>query len=235
MTKKNFYKPLYKNFIKLRKNIQNRPKFIFFKKQKWKKLIQYELNLKKKIRVYDHIIYFKPKFGFNFKNKFRFYLYSKQKLKLFYGKLSEKNLNQIYRNAYRKFKNQKSDYLKNKNFYLIDLLEKRLDVILYRTTFVNSIRTAQQLISHGKVFVNSKKITISSYCIQKGDLLEIDFISHKYLIKNMSFSENLSIIPKYLEINFKTFQCLIVSDINLNKIVYNFPFWLNLNKLFKLY
>ena len=47
--------------------------------------------------------------------------------------------------------------------------------------------------------------------------------------------ENSSIIPKYLEINFKTFQCLIISDINLNKIVYNFPFWLNLNKLFKSY
>ena len=138
---------------------------------------------------------------------------------MFYGKLSEKNLNQIYRNAYRKFKNQRSDYLKNKNFYLIDLLEKRLDIILYRTTFVNSIRTAQQLISHGKVFVNGKKTTISSYCVQKGDLLEVDFIFHKYLIKNMLSSENSSIIPKYLEINFKTFQCLIISDINLNKIV----------------
>lgn len=232
MKKRNFHKPLYKNFIRLRKNIQNRSKFIFFKKQKWKKLIKYELNIKKKIRVYDHVIHFKPKFGFNFKNKFRFYLYSKQRLKFFYGKLSQKTLNQIYENAYKKFKSQNNECLINKNFYLLDLLEKRLDVILYRTTFVNSIRSAQQLISHGKIFINGKKITVNSYLIKKGDLLEIHSTFHKHLLKNMILFENFLIIPKYLEINFKTFQCLIISDINFNKIIHNFPFWLNLNKLF---
>jgi small subunit ribosomal protein S4 len=159
-------------------------------------------------------------------------LNSKQKLKFFYGKLPEKKLNQLYENAHKKFKNQNNECLINKNFYLLELLEKRLDVILYRTTFVDSIRSAQQLISHGKVFINGKKVTINSYLIQTGDLLEIHFTFHKYLLKNMSLFEKKIIIPKYLEINFKTFQCLIISDINFNKIMYNFPFWLSLNKLF---
>lgn len=45
---------------------------------------------------------------------------------------------------------------------------------------------------------------------------------------------NGTIVPKYFELNYRTFQFLIISEISLNKISYNFPFWLNLNKLFLL-
>jgi small subunit ribosomal protein S4 len=232
--KKKCYKPLYKNFIRLRKNIQNRDKLYNFKKKKWQKFLKLVLKLKKqKVRVYDHTIYYKPKFGFNFKNKFRFYLFSKRQLSLFYGNLSEKYLNQVCMKAYNKFKNQNNKYFVNKNSYFLEFLESRLDTILYRAQFTQSMRGAKQLISHGKVFINGKKIKINSYNIKKGDLIEIHPASQDYLKKKISLSKMKYILPKYLEINFKTFQCLVISDISYNKIMYNFPFWLNLNVLVK--
>jgi hypothetical protein len=106
MKKKNIYKPIYKSYIRLNKNVQSRLKFFSFKKHKWKKfiLVQNELKKKRKVSLFDHSIYLKPKYGFNFTNKFKFYLYSKQRLKFFYGKLSDKNFNQIYKKVYNKFK-----------------------------------------------------------------------------------------------------------------------------------
>lgn len=230
MKNKNFYKPLYKNFVRLNKNTQDRLKFLLFKKQKWKRLILNEnkKNENKKIKLFDHSIYLKPKSGFDFIHKFKFYLHVKQNLRFFYGKLSVKIFNQFY-NKFNKAKNK---------FYfnILFFLEKRLDVVLYRTLFFYSIRNSQQFINHGKIYVNGKKVTINSYLIKKGDLIEIHFTSHSILLKNYYkiVKKNKLLIPKYFEINYRTFQFYIVSDINFNKISYSFPFWLNLNRLFLL-
>ena len=161
MKKKNIYKPIYKSYIKLNKNVQSRSKFLSFKKQKWKKfiLVQNELKNKKKISLFDHYLYLKPKYGFSFINKYKFYLYSKQRFKLFYGQLSDKNFNHIYKKVYNKFKI--NNCYNKSSFLFLSFLEKRLDVILYRTSFLNSLRSSRQLICHGKVYINGKKITIS--------------------------------------------------------------------------
>lgn len=232
--KKKAYKPLYKKFIRLRKNIQNRNKLYKFKKTKWQNFLKQIINLKKqKLRVYDHTIYYKPKFGFNFKNKFRFHLFTKQSLKLFYGSLTEKSMDTISNKTDKKFKSQKNDFFINKKSFFLETLESRLDTILYRTQFVQSVRKGKQLISHGKVYVNGKKIEINSYNIKKGDLIEIHNTSHDLLKKEMKLAEMSYVIPKYLELNYKTFQCIVLSDISYNKIMHNFPFWLNLNILVK--
>jgi ribosomal protein S4 len=234
MKNKNIYKPLYKNFIRLNKNVQSRLKFLSFKKQKWKKFISMENKLNKKITLFDHFINLKPKkYSFNFTNKFKFYLLLKQNFKLFYGSLSDNKFNQMY----KKSKNvQKNNLFFNKNsFFLLFYIEKRLDVILFRTPFFDSIRSSQQSICHGKIYINGKKITINSHLIKKGDLIEIHSSFHKTLFSNIHFHQNKLIIPPYLEINYKTLQFFIISEISLNKISYNFPFWLNLNKLFLLH
>lgn len=232
--KKNFYKPVYKKLNVLRKNIQNRDKIIYFKKKKWQPFIKQLLLLKKKkIRVFDHTIYYKPKFGFNFKNKYRFYLFTKQRLKFFYGSLTDKNLTQIFSQVNKKFKNQKNNSSISKSNFFLELLESRLDIILYRTQFVQSLRYARLLISHGKVSLNGKIITINSYNVKKGDILEIQSNLHNLLEKKNNISPIKFNIPKYLEINFKTFQCIVISDISYNKIIYSIPFWLNLNYLIK--
>lgn len=230
--KNTIYKPLYKNFIRLNKNVLSRSKFLSFKKQKWKKLISRETGLTKSVILFDHNLYLKPKYGFNFTKKFKFYLNLKQKLKFYYGRLLDKQFNNIYyksKNIFR-FNNI---YNKNVSSVLF-FLEQRLDVILYRTFFFNSLRNTQQAIYHGKIFVNGKKISINSYLLKKGDLVEIHSSYHQNLLKNFDFRNRQLVVPKYLEINFKTFQFFVISEINLSKISYNFPFWLNLNKLFLL-
>lgn len=228
--KNKIYKPLYKNFIRLNNNVLSRSKFLFFKKQKWKKLISRETRSVKSIILFDHTLYLKPKYGFNFTKKFKFYLNLKQKLKFYYGKLLNKQFNNIYYKSKNIFKLNK---FYNKNiFSVLFFLEQRLDVILYRTFLFSSLRSAQQAIYHGKIFINGRKISINSYLLKKGDLVEIHFSYHQNVLKNFDFFNRKLVVPKYLEINYKTFQVFIISEINLSKLSYNIPFWLNLNKIF---
>ena len=56
---------------------------------------------------------------------------------------------------------------------MIELLERRLDAVVYRMKFVNTIFAARQFVSHGHVKVNGKKVTIPSYCIRDGDTVEV--------------------------------------------------------------
>jgi len=233
MKKKNtVYKPFYKYFIRLNKNVQDNSKFLAFKKQKWKKLIYRENKKKKKIILFDQNIYLKPKYGFNFTKKFKFYLNLKQNLKFFYGKLLDKKFNTIYFKSKNIIRNQK---IFNKNsVFILFFLEQRLDVILYRTLCFDSIRSSQQAICHGKIFLNGKKIYNNSHLLKKGDLITIHYSLYLHILKNINFYNRQLIVPKYLELNYRTFQFLIISEISLNKISYNFPFWLNLNKLFLL-
>lgn len=230
--KNTIYKPFYKNLIRINKNVQSRSKFLFFKKQKWKKLIFRENKITKNVIVFDHSIYLKPKKGFNFTKKFKFYLNLKQKLKFFYGKLANKKFN----NSYSKSKNSiKMNKFCNKNYFsILFFLEQRLDVILYRTLFFDSLRSSQQAIYHGKIIINGRKIFISSHLVKKGDLIKINYSFHQNLLKNIDFRNCQRIVPKYLEINYKILQFFIISEIHLSQISYNFPFWLNLNKLFLL-
>lgn len=233
MRKKNtIYKPVYKHFIRLNKNVHASSKFLVFKKLKWKKLISRELKKKKKVIVFDQNIYLKPKYGFNFTKKFKFYLNLKQNLKFFYGKLSNKKFN----NMYLKSKNiiRWNNIFNRNSVFILFFLEQRLDVILYRTLCFDSIRSSQQAICHGKIFLNGKKIFINSHLVKKGDLILIHYSFHPQLLKNIYCQNRQLIVPKYLELNYKTLQFYIISEVSLSKISYNFPFWLNLNKLFLL-
>lgn len=231
-SKNTIYRPFYKNLIRLNKNVQSNSKFLFFKKKKWKKLISRENKVTKNVILFDHIIYLKPKYGFNFTKRFKFYLNLKQKLKFFYAKLSDKKFNNIYCKSKNITKIKK---LFNKNFFsVLFFLEQRLDIVLYRTLFFNSIRSSQQAICHGKIFINGKKIFTNSYLIKKGDLIKVHYSFHKNILKTIDLQNRQFITPKYLEISYKTLQFFIISEININKISYNYPFWLNLNKLFLL-
>ena len=56
---------------------------------------------------------------------------------------------------------------------LIGLLERRLDAVIYRAKFATTIFSARQLINHGHVKVNGKKVNISSYMVKEEDTVEI--------------------------------------------------------------
>jgi small subunit ribosomal protein S4 len=92
-------------------------------------------------------------------------LRAKQKLKGYYGNISEKQFRGIYEEAIR----QKGDSGAN----LIGLLERRLDAVVYRAKFVPTVFAARQFVNHGHVKVNGRRVTIPSYRCKVGDLIEV--------------------------------------------------------------
>jgi len=92
-------------------------------------------------------------------------LQAKQKLKSYYGNMNERQ----FRNCYRKAIKKKGDTVEN----LIGLLEKRLDIIVYRAKFALTIFSSRQLINHGHIRVNGKKVNIPGYLVKEEDMIEL--------------------------------------------------------------
>ena len=92
-------------------------------------------------------------------------LRAKQKLKGYYGDLTEKQFRRIYGEAER----VKGDTGEN----LIGLLERRLDAVVYRAKFVPTVFAARQFVNHGHVTVNGQKVNIPSYRVKEGDVIEV--------------------------------------------------------------
>jgi len=92
-------------------------------------------------------------------------LKAKQKLKGYYGSISERQFLKVYKEATR-LKGSTSEHL-------IGLLERRLDALVYRAKLVPTVFAARQFVSHGHVSVNGRRVTIPSYRLRVGDLVEV--------------------------------------------------------------
>jgi small subunit ribosomal protein S4 len=92
-------------------------------------------------------------------------LRAKQKLKGYYGNITEKQFRGIYKEATR-MKGDTSEAL-------IGLLERRLDALVYRAKFVPTVFAARQFVNHGHVKVNGQRVTIPSYRCSEGDVIEV--------------------------------------------------------------
>ena len=92
-------------------------------------------------------------------------LKAKQKLKGYYASISERQFRTIYAEASR-LKGSTSEHL-------IGLLERRLDALVYRAKFVPTVFAARQFVSHGHVTVNGRRVTVPSYHIRIGDVVEV--------------------------------------------------------------
>jgi small subunit ribosomal protein S4 len=92
-------------------------------------------------------------------------LKAKQKLKGYYASISERQFRTIYAEA--------SSMKGSTSEHLIGLLEQRVDALVYRAKFVPTVFAARQFVSHGHVSVNGKRITIPSYRIKVGDVVEV--------------------------------------------------------------
>lgn len=92
-------------------------------------------------------------------------LRAKQKLKGYYGNLTEKAFKRVYGEAARR----RGDT----GELLIGLLERRLDAVVYRAKFVPTVFAARQFVNHGHVLVNGKRVNIPSYRLRVGDVVEI--------------------------------------------------------------
>ena len=125
-------------------------------------------------------------------------LFAKQKLKFYYGDITEKQFNNIYKKA--------SQMRGDTGQILIELLERRLDTVVYRMKFVPTIFSARQFINHGHVKINGKKVNISSYSVKDNDLIEVKSKSKNINIVQESISSQEREIPEYLEVDPKEFK-----------------------------
>jgi small subunit ribosomal protein S4 len=92
-------------------------------------------------------------------------LQAKQKLKGYYGNITERQFRRYYQEAVRR----QGDTGEN----MIGLLERRLDAVVYRAKFVPTPFAARQLVSHGHVKVNGRRVTVASYLVKEGDAIEL--------------------------------------------------------------
>ncbi|WP_419827591.1 30S ribosomal protein S4 [Sphingomonas sp.] len=117
-------------------------------------------------------------------------LRAKQKLKGYYGDVTEKQ----FRKAYAEADRLKGDTSQN----LIGLLERRLDAVVYRAKFTPTIWSARQLVSHGHIRVNGVKCNIASRPVKVGDVIELGAKAQEMalVIEAQSLSERE--VPDYL-------------------------------------
>jgi small subunit ribosomal protein S4 len=92
-------------------------------------------------------------------------LLAKQKLRFYYGNVGERQFRRYYQEAMRRKGNNAE--------MLIQLLERRLDAVVYRMKFSATVFAARQLVNHGHVTVNGKKVNIASYQVKDGDVIEL--------------------------------------------------------------
>ena len=130
-------------------------------------------------------------------------LQAKQKLKSYYGNINERQ----FRNIYRKALLKRGDTTEN----LIALLESRLDTVIYRGKFAPTVFAARQLINHGHIRVNKKKVNISSYLVKETDNIEVRDKSKKLTVidgslqsteRDKNKSVKLIRVPKFAEVPY---------------------------------
>ena len=122
-------------------------------------------------------------------------LQAKQKLKCYYGNMNERQFRNMYKRAIMK----KGDTAEN----LIGLLERRLDAIIYRAKLATTIFSARQIINHGHVKVNNKKVNISSYLVKEEDTIEIRDKSKQLAFIDVALANKEREVPEYLQVDEK--------------------------------
>ena len=125
-------------------------------------------------------------------------LQAKQKLKGYYGNVSEKQLRKYFDEA----KRRRGDTSEN----LIGILESRLDAAVYRLKFAPTVFASRQIINHGHIKVNGKRVNIASYMLREGDEIEVREKSREIpLIMEAVVSEERQ-VPEYFEIDEKAMK-----------------------------
>jgi small subunit ribosomal protein S4 len=122
-------------------------------------------------------------------------LMAKQKLKGYYGNISEKQFRKLYDEAVRR----RGDTSEN----LIELLERRLDAVVYRLKFATSPFQARQVVNHGHIQVNGKRVNISSYRVKDGDVISVKSKSKDLAIVLEAAGSPERDVPDYLEVDHK--------------------------------
>jgi ribosomal protein S4 len=231
------YKPLYKKFNQVFENVQLRQKLLSFKKQKWKNLINrlkkanYYRKKYRKYKIFNHSGNSLVRLGSyrkspQFKKNYKYLMKTTKKFKLFYGGFKKRYIRKQIHTllSKKKIKKVKNKVLGNTNHSFLDFMEKRLETVLHRTFFTQSIKTARQLILHGYVFVNNRVIKHGSYILKKNDKITINSKLHTFILLNIKNSKCWPVQLSNLLINYKTLQIVYFDRYTSDNFINLFPF-----------
>ena len=139
-------------------------------------------------------------------------LRAKQKLKGYYGNLTEKQFSRIYEEA----ASRKGNTSEN----LISLLESRLDAIVYRAKFVPTPFAARQFVNHGHILVNGKRVNIPSFRVKVGDVVQVREKSRNMalVLEALQLAERDT--PDYVEVDAKTMTAKYIRMPELAEVPY---------------
>ena len=139
-------------------------------------------------------------------------LMAKQKLKGYYGNITERQFRRYYLEAIRR----RGDT----GEHLVQLLERRLDAVVYRLKFVPTVFAARQFVSHGHVRVNGRRVTVPSYQVKDGDAIEVKEKSREMTLVLEAIVSNERDVPDYLEVDYKKMQGKFVRGPKLADVPY---------------
>jgi small subunit ribosomal protein S4 len=139
-------------------------------------------------------------------------LRAKQKLRGYYGNVSEKQFRGIYHEAIR----IKGDSGEN----LVGLLECRLDAVIYRCKFVPTVFAARQFVNHGHIKVNGRRVTIASYTVKVGDTIEVKEKSKQLALVIEATQLAERDVPDYIEADHSKMTAKFVRIPRLNEVPY---------------
>jgi small subunit ribosomal protein S4 len=139
-------------------------------------------------------------------------LVAKQKLRLYYGNITEKQFRLTYAEAARR----KGNTAEN----LIGLLESRLDALVYRAKFTPTVFAARQFVNHGHIKVNGKRVNIPSYQVRAGDVVEVHDKARSMALVLEAMQSQERDVPDYIEIDAKAMSAKYARVPNLADVPY---------------
>ena len=139
-------------------------------------------------------------------------LRAKQKLKGYYGNITEKQFSRTYEEAARRKGNTSEN--------LIALLESRLDAVVYRAKFVPTPFAARQFVNHGHVLVNGKRVNIASYRVKPEDVVSVRERSRSMALVLEASQSPERDTPDYIEVDTKQLTARFVRAPDLAEVPY---------------
>ncbi len=139
-------------------------------------------------------------------------LHAKQKLRGYYGNIGERQFRRYYQEAMRR--------KGNNGEILIQLLERRLDAVVYRMKFAPTVFASRQLVNHGHVLVNGKRVNISSYQVKDGDTVELRGKAKQFATVLASVELAERDVPDYISVDPKEMKGTFVRTPALSDVPY---------------
>ena len=139
-------------------------------------------------------------------------LRAKQKLKGYYGNLTEKQFSRTYQEAARRKGNTAET--------LIGLLEARLDAVVYRAKFVPTVFAARQFVNHGHVTVNGKRVNVASCRVKIDDVVQVRERSRNMALVLEALQSGERDTPDYIEVDAKAMSARFIRTPELSEVPY---------------